>query len=214
MKILLLPVLSIVLFASCNNSSKTAKTFCDTNCNSTSFDFKGTPEFGQSLSISVKNCTADTVTWTHGKAATSSQVQLSDFLNQPVKLNKSAISCAFQDTSFIWLAFNDCVTGRGYLLKMTYKKTGILKMTGALNAFDPKFSIDPDLRAYTDRGNIYVVNVNTGKQAQMTFKKEYEMDFNNVHKAIDTLNVSKQRVYIKLIDKNGTEVPLEKKIEL
>jgi hypothetical protein len=214
MKFLLLLTLPLAFLTACNNSGKSGKTFCDTNCNSTSFDFQGTPEFKQSLTVNVKNCVADTVTWTHGKALTNSQIQLSDFLNQSVKLNKSAISCAFQDTSFVWLAFNDCVTGRGYLLKMSYKKTGILKMTGALNAFDPKFSVDPDLRAYTDRGNIYIVNVNTGKEAQMTFKKEYEMDFNNVHKAIDTLNVTKQRVYIKLIDKDGTEVPLEKNIDL
>jgi hypothetical protein len=214
MRIILLLAFTAVLFSSCNNKGK-AKAFCDTVCKTTQFSFKGDAPFNQSATVSVNNCNADSLTWTHGKSSNTRGIQLTEFLNQPVKLNQSAISCAFQDTSLVWLAFNDCTSGRGYLLKLPYNKSKtIQKITGALNAFDPKFSIDPDLRAYTDRGNIYVANVHTGKEEQMTFKKEYEMDFNNIHKAIDTINVTRQRVYVKLIDKNGQEVEFEKKIQL
>ena len=40
------------------------------------------------------------------------------------------------------------------------------------------------------------------------------MDLNDVKKSIDTLNVTKQRMYIVLIDKDGSKTPFEKKIEL
>ncbi|MFL5741248.1 MAG: hypothetical protein ACJ75B_13580 [Flavisolibacter sp.] len=155
------------------------------------------------------------MSWTYAKASSHKKIQLTDFLNQPLKLNQKNVSCGFQDTSLIWLTFNDCVTGRGYLLKLPYSQTkSIQKITSALNSFDPKFSVDPELRAYTDRGNIYVANVNTGKEAEMTFHKEYDMDFNDIHKAIDTISITKKRIYVKLIDSDGKEVPLEKAIDL
>ena len=87
-------------------------------------------------------------------------------------------------------------------------------LTGALNSFDPKFSLDPDLRAYTDRGSIYVVNVKTGKQEQMTFKENYkDMDFNDIHKVLDSIHVTKDRIYVKLL-KYGQDVPFEKNVSL
>ena len=86
--------------------------------------------------------------------------------------------------------------------------------SAALNRFDKKFSIDPYLRAYTDRGNIFIVNVVNGKTAQMTFKENYAtMDFNDVHKTLDSINVTKTRVYVKLL-KEGQEVPIEKNVSL
>lgn len=145
---------------------------------------------------------------------TSRKIQLSDFLNQNVRMNASAVSCAFQDTSFAWLAFNDCFSGRGYLLKLPFSKEGnIQKITGALNSFDPKFSIDKDLRAYTDRGSVYIVNTTNGKEAQMTFKEEYPIDFNDIHKVIDTISISKSKVFVRLL-KDGNPVPFEKQIDL
>jgi hypothetical protein len=214
MRIFLLLALASLAFTACNNHGK-AKTFCDTTCSNGDISFKGDEKFDQSLILSIKNCQPDTLSWTHGRAPSHKKIQLTEFLNQPLKLNQKNVSCGFQDTSMVWLAFNDCVTGRGYLLKLPYNQNkSIQKITSALNSFDPKFSVDPDLRAYTDRGNIYVADVHTGKEAEMTFKKEYDMDFNDIHKAIDTINVTKKRIYVKLIDKDGKEVPLEKNIDL
>lgn len=212
-KALILPALIVFLF-SCNDK-KESKSFCDGNCNTNEMSFKGDSKFEQSVSLLLKDCVGDTLTWTHGKTINRRKIQLAEFMEKPIKMNKSAISCGFQDTSFLWFSFNDCATGRGYLLKLPYNNNGsILKFSGALNSFDSKFNIDPDMRAYTDRGNLYVVNVASGKDTQMTFKKEYEMDFNDIHKAIDTVSVSKSKMYIKLIDEKGNPKEFEKKIAL
>ena len=89
-----------------------------------------------------------------------------------------------------------------------------IKTTAALNSIDKKFSVDPDLRAFTDRGNIFVVNVTNGKQAQMTFKENYaDMDFNDIHKTLDSINVTKTKIYVKLL-KESKEVPIEKEVSL
>lgn len=215
MKILLLLASALIIFTSCNNSGKSAKTFCDTNCNTNEVSFKGDGGFNQSAVLKLNQCLADTLTWFHDRAWNTRQVHVSNFLKKSIRVNPSAIKCYFQDTTMVWFSFNDCMTGRGYLLKLFYSKNDYIQsISGALNSFDPKFSVDNDLRAYTDRGNFYVDNVTNGKRAQMTFKKEYEMDFDNIHKYIDTVDVTKQRMYIVLIDKNGEKIPFEKKIDL
>ena len=215
MRLVLLLAVASVLFTSCSNDGKSAKTFCDTACRNDSFIFKGDDQLKQRVYISVKGCAADTIGWTHVNKAITAKIGLGDFAKTPLRLNQSAISVAFKDTSAAWVAFNDCVTGRGYLVKIKMTRFGGADViSGGLNSFVSKFSIDPDLRAYTDKGNLYIDNVVTGKEAQMTFKKEWDMDLNDVLKTIDTLNVTKQRAYIVLIDKDGKKVPIEKKIEL
>ncbi len=200
-----------LFFTSCNNSAK-VKTFCDTTCNNDSIRFRGNPALDQSLVIGIKNCNPDTLVW--GNKSANRKIELDEFLNKEVKINPSFANCAFQDTSFIWFSFNDCITGRGYMLKLPYSTSkDIEKMSAALNGFDKKFSVDPDLRAYTDGGNIYVVNVTNGNKAEMTFKEDYKMDYDNIHQSIDSINVTKSRIYVKLL-KDGKEVPLEKSISL
>lgn len=163
----------------------------------------------------MKNCNPDSIVYSYEGASNVRTVPFSDYGPQEIHLNKSNINVAFQDTASIWVSFNDCSTGRGYLFELPYrtgKNTIITK--AALNNIDKKFSVDPDLRAFTDRGNIFIVNVTNGKQAQMTFKENYaDMDFNDIHKTLDSINVTKTRVYVKLL-KEGKEVPLEKEISL
>lgn len=216
MKNLLLIAIAFIYFTSCSNSSKTEKTFCDTTCSNDALRFNGNdPKLQQSLLISMKDCRPDSLTWTYQGATSTRKAPFSDYAAQEVRLNKSAINVAFQDTAGVWISFNDCFTGRGYLVELPYRSgKSTIKTSAALNAFDKKFSVDPDLRAYTDRGNIFVVNVTSGRQAQMTFKENYAgMDFNDIHKTIDTINVTKSRIYVKLL-KEGQEVPLEKNISL
>jgi tricorn protease-like protein len=163
----------------------------------------------------MKNCRPDSVSWTYEGLESKRHALFSDYTPQEVRLNKSAIAVAFQDTSSVWISFNDCFTGRGYLVELPYRSgKSTIKTSAALNSFDKKFSVDPDLRAYTDRGNIFVVNVTNGKTAQMTFKENYaDMDFNDIHKTLDTINVTKSRIYVKLI-KEGQDVPIEKNVSL
>jgi hypothetical protein len=213
MKLVLLLCAS-VLFIACNNSGKSAKTFCDTTCKTDSFNFKGADRFESRVNISLKNCKPDSISWTHGGMTITRQLPFNDLTNQDVRLNPAAISCIIKDTSYAWLTFNDCMTGRGFLVKLPFNKANnINKFTGALNNFDPKFSLEPDLRAYTDRGSIYVTDINSGNQEVMTFKETYDIDFNNLHQVVDSINITHKRIYVKLL-KNGQEVPIEKAIDL
>ena len=141
-------------------------------------------------------------------------MQIPSILGNPVRVNKNALSVYIKDTSFAVVTFNDCVTGRGYMLKLPFnKKENISKRSSALNSFDKKFVLPDDLRAYADYSTIYVMDVTTGKEERMTFKEEYDINFNDVHKTIDSINISRNRIFV-LLKKNGQDVPLEKQINL
>src|SRR5690348_5981717 len=120
MRIIILSALIVFDLCTCNNNGKTTDSVCDTLCKSDSITFKGNASLNQTLAISLKDCRPDTLKWTHGKVKTSTQIQMSDFVGQDIKLNPTAVSAAFQDTTCTWLAFNDCVTGRGYILKLPF----------------------------------------------------------------------------------------------
>lgn len=215
MRIFFLLATVITLAASCGEKAAEAKqTFCDTTCNSDTLLFEGAHRLKPFVTISQRNCLADTLTWSHNQLETNRQMQIPSLLDNPVRINKSAVSCYIKDTSFAILTFNDCVTGRGYLLKLPFnKKQNISKRTSALNSFDKKFVLPDDLRAYADYSTIYVMDVTTGKEEQMTFKEEYDINFNDVHKTIDSINISRDRIFV-LLKKDGKDVPLEKKINL
>jgi major membrane immunogen (membrane-anchored lipoprotein) len=216
MKNLLLIAIAAIFFTSCSNSSNTAKTFCDTTCSGDTLRFNGEDlKLKPLLTIAMKDCKPDTMTWTYQGATGVRKAPFSDYSNPDIRINKSAIDVAFQDTAGIWISFNDCFTGRGYLVELPYRSgKQTIHTSAALNRFDKKFSIDTDLRAYTDRGNIFIVNVTNGNTAQMTFKENYAtMDFNDIHKTLDSINVTKSRIYVKLL-KEGQEVPIEKNVSL
>ena len=212
----LLVLLTIGFFLdSCDNSgSSTAATFCDTACNNDSLKYSGDHKLRPRVTITVNNCTGDSITWTHDALPANRQMHMGTLLDNLVRLNKSAVSCFIKDTSYAWVAFNDCITGRGYLLQLPFdKKQSVRKMSSAINSFDKKFVVPDDLRAYADYSTIYVEDINTGKKEQMTFKEEYKINFNTIHEVIDSVNVSHDRIYVQLI-KNGEKLPLEKKISL
>lgn len=212
MRTLIFLFITIIVTASCNNSS-TAKTFCDTVCNNDSFNFKGAHVAEPVVAIGVKDCKAGTILWMHNYTD-SRLLSLPQFLGQEVRLNKQAIDCYFKDTSYTWLQFNDCKTGRGYLLKLVYnKQKQNRKVTGALTRFDPKFSVEKELVAYTDRGSVFVENMETEKQAIMPFDKKYDIDFNKVHELVDSVNITKGRIWVQMI-RNGAKKVYEKKIGL
>lgn len=188
--------------------------FCTSPCNTDSLKFQGDSKFKPEVVIGLKDCMADTLAWGHYLMDFNKTIQMEGFLGQKVKMNPAAVSCIIKDTSVAWLTFNDCNTGRGYLLKLPFaKKSTIGKYTGALNAFDPKFAVEKDLRAYTDRGSIFVINIENGKEGAMSFKEYYDIDFNDLHKVVDTINVSAKRIWVRLL-KNGQPVEFEKEVEL
>jgi hypothetical protein len=212
----LIPVFALaIFFVSCdNNSSSTKASFCDTACNNDSIMYTGEHNLKPRVIMSVKNCTGDSITWTHDALPANRQMHMGTLLDNLVRLNKSAVSFFIKDTSYAWVAFNDCITGRGYLLYLPFdKKQTVRKMSSALNSFDKKFVVPDNLRAYADYSTIYVEDINTGKKEQMTFKEEFKINFNNVHEVIDSVNVSSDRIFVQLI-KNGEKLPLEKQISL
>jgi len=215
MRITLFLAALVSLATSCsNNSAETAQLFCDTACNSDTFTFNGDHKLKPFVTLSQKNCLADTLTWSHSQLETNRQMQIPSILGNPVRVNKNALSVYIKDTSFAVVTFNDCVTGRGYMLKLPFnKKENISKRSSALNSFDKKFVLPDDLRAYADYSTIYVMDVTTGKEERMTFKEEYDINFNDVHKTIDSINISRNRIFV-LLKKNGQDVPLEKQINL
>ena len=213
MRLLLLPLI-VVLFSCGNKSAEQARSFCDTTCSSDAFRFDAAHKLKPFVSVSQKNCAADTVTWSHEALPTQRQMQVSTLLDRNVRINRSAIDCFIKDTGYAWLQFNDCVTGRGFLLKLPFnKKESVRSMKSALTHFDKKFVVPPDLRAYADYSTLYVVDVNTDKREQMSFKEELKINFDKLHDTFDSINISHNRIYA-VLKKNGEKVPMEKKISL
>src|SRR6476661_7923413 len=201
-------LLVLVTMIRCGNKSTANMIFCDTACNNDTLRFDGTGNMHPYVSISKKNCLADTITWTHEALPTKRQMQLPSLLNNSVRLNKTAVNCYIRDTSYAYVSFNDCVSGRGYLLKLPFsKKESVTKISSALNAFDKKFVVPDDLRAYADRSTLYVVDVATDKKELMTFKEEYPIDFDNVHAVIDSINVGRDHMFV-LLKKDGKNIPI------
>ena len=215
MRVLLLLLSIGFFFTACNSGAdKSAQTFCDTTCINDTFKFSNDHKLRPRVIITVNNCTADSITWTHDALPANRQMHMGTLLDGLVRLNNSAISCFLKDTSYAWVAFNDCLTGRGYLMQLPFDKTkSVRKMSSAINSFDKKFVVPDDIRAYADYSTIYVEDINTGKKEQMTFKEEYKIDFNNIHEVIDSVNISPGRIYVELV-KSGEKIPLEKQISL
>ncbi len=204
----------IALWSCGNNKADTAGIFCDTTCTTDTLRYNGNHKLKPFVSISQKNCAADTLTWSHEALSTQRQMQVGTLLERNVRIHPSAIDCYIKDTSYAWLQFNDCATGRGYLLKLPFnKKETINSIKSALTRFDKKFVIPEDLRAYSDYSLLYVVDVNSGKREQMTYKEELKINFDKLHETFDSVNISRNRIYV-VLNKDGQKVPLEKAISL
>lgn len=216
MRILFVPAIVLFFaftFGACKSSSG-LKTFCDTACLKDTIKFTGNHFLKPYVWISAKNCLADTLIWSYSGMGVNRKVGLSDFLNKTVHLNKDYVRCFIKDTSYAWLLFNDCSTGRGYSLKLPFNKTNTIgRKSSNINNLDPKFFVAENMIAYTDRGNIYVEDMATGKKAMMTFGKALEIDYDAIHEYIDSVNVTNSRIWVKVkIDNEWKE--LEKEIVL
>ena len=213
MRALLIPVAAIVILLSNESckSSSAPKTFCDTACLQDTIRFLHEHELRPYVYISPANCGPESITRGHKGMGVSLKT---DFGFATVKINKDFMRCLFNDTAYAYLLFNDCQTGRGYQVKLPFNKTGtISKRSSGVNNIDPKFFVDGGMIAYTDRGNIFVEQVNSGKKAMMTFGKGLDIDYDAIHEYIDSVNVTPGRIWVKVkIDEKWTE--LEKKITL
>jgi len=216
MRTLLMLAISIIFFSSCGNSGSGAKMFCDTTCQNDTIKFVNeVHKLKPYIYISAAKCLPDSVIWSYSGLGTNRKLSFDDFGGHKFNLNKSFMSCYFNDTSYAWLLFNDCSNGRGYFAKIPFNKSqNIRRKSSALNKFDPKFAVADGLVAYTDKGNVFVEDMATGKQAMMTFGKMLaDLDYDAMHEFIDSVNITPTRIWVKvLMDKKW--IPIEKTITL
>jgi hypothetical protein len=208
MKLIIATVITAVAmafsFGSCKSSGGQS-TFCDTAC------MKDTIKFSEDshplkpyVYISPNNCEADSIIWSYDGMGVNRKLDLTDLLGASFRLDKKHMRCVFKDTSYVWVLFNNCTTGRGYFLKIPFSKKGsISPKASAINNIDPKFSVADGLAAYTDRGNIFIEEMSTGKKAMMTFGEDIGPDYYAIHETIDSVNITPRRVWVKIKTKNG-----------
>jgi hypothetical protein len=212
---LLIAVAGIVLSASlysCKSSSADApKTFCDTVCLKDSLKFTGSHTQKPMVTITAKECLPDSIIWGHA-GMPARKTGFTYLLNTTVNINKDIIRTVFRENAAAYILFNDCATGRGFQIILPYDKTATLGLRGsALNNFDPKFSIDNNILANMDRGNIFVEDMTTGKKAMMTLGKAIDVDYNAIHDHVDSVSITKDRIWAKVKIEDKWE-ELEKKI--
>jgi hypothetical protein len=216
MRFFILLIISTALFSCGNKTTNVSKMSCDTTCQKDTIKFtKEDHKLKPYIYISAANCLPDSVIWSYSGLGTNRKLSFDDFGGHKFILTKSYMSCYFNDTSYAWLLFNDCSNGRGYFAKIPFnKKLSISRKGSALNKFDPKFAVSDGLVAYTDKGNIFVEDMATGKKAMMTFGKMLaDLDYDAMHEFIDSINITPTRIWAKVL--MGKEwIPIEKNITL
>jgi|LauGreDrversion4_2_1035121.scaffolds.fasta_scaffold02733_6 hypothetical protein len=200
-------LLGITLFSfsitSCNGGASSAPTFCDTTCSNDTIRFVGSHQSAPLVSISMKNCLPDTIQWNHAGMDSYTKTGFLYLIEQSVRINKNFITAKFKDNSYVWVLFNDCLTGRGFQLKLPYDKTEKFAIrSSGINSFDPKFSIAEQLIVNTDRGNIYVEDAFTGKKAMMTFGEKIPIDYDLIHDHLDSVHITDTRIWVRFKSKN------------
>ena len=204
------------LFPACKEAVKVSGSFCDTTCVKDTMKFMDEKHpLKPYVYISPTNCNADTITWSYTDMGNNRKISIESLLGgTKVKVNKDAVSCFIRDTSYAWIAFNDCSNSRGYLLKIPFNKRDKLGVkASAINGFDPKFKVADELVAYSDRGNLFVEDKATGKSAMMTFGEKLDIDYDAIHEHIDSVNVTPTRLWAKVKLAGGWK-EIEKSVEL
>lgn len=186
------------LLVSCNWFAAAPSTFCDTTCSTDTISFAGTHPTQPTVKISIANCLPDTLIWTYEGLGLNRKIGFSYLIGTTIKINKNFIRAQFNDNKYVWLLFNDCVTGRGFQLKLPYdKETPFSLKSSGINPMDPKFSIADGLIVNTDRGNIFVEDALDGKKAMMTFGQKLDIDYDVLHDHIDTVHVTRDRIWVR-----------------
>jgi hypothetical protein len=202
----------VILTTGCKSSSSTAPALlCDTTCIKDTLKFAGDHKLKPVVYLTFNECKGDSLIWSYTGMGANRKTK---FDYPTVKLNKNFIRCVFKDTGFAYLLFNDCATKRGFQVKLPYdKKQSFAMRTSGINNIDSKFSLGDNLLAYTDRGNIYVEEIKTGKKAMMTFGEKIEIDYDVIHDYVDSVNITNSRIWVK-VKVGGEWKMIEKNITL
>jgi hypothetical protein len=207
-------VLIVIVFTDCNSGPEVRPVFCDTTCSNDTIKFTSDNPNKPRVYISMSDCLPDTVIWSYKQMDNNLKLDFSEMAGSGIRINKNFMKCYFVDTAYVWLEFNDCITGRGYLSKLSFNTAnGRSRYTSALTHFDPKNKIDTGLIAYFDNTFLYVQDVYTGKEQKIKIADDVplEIDYDNFHAVIDSVNITRNRIFVNVI-RNGKKVPLEKSI--
>lgn len=209
-----LTVFSSVFFHSCQGDSHSQATFCDTTCFSDTLRFTGSHEQKPTVSISMANCLPDTISWSYQDLGLNRKTGFTYLIGSTVRINKNFVQVKFKDRDYAWVLFNDCITGRGFQIKLPFDKADhfSLKSSG-INNLDPKFEVAENLVVNTDRGNIFIEDAYTSKKAMMTFGEKLDIDYDAIHEYIDSVHITEDRVWVR-IKLNNAWTDKEKKIVL
>lgn len=201
-----------VLITTIGCKSKSAGTpplLCDTTCFSDTLKFTGEHKQKPIVWLTANDCKGDSLVWSYSGMESNRKTK---FDYPDAKLNKNFVRCLFKDIDFAYVLFNDCATGRGYQIKLPFdKKESFVMKTSGINNIDPKFSIADNLVVNTDRGNIYLEDIATGKKAMMTFGEKLDIDYDAIHDHIDSVNITNTRIWVKVKTAAGWK-ELEKNI--
>ncbi len=199
-------------FTSCKSSTPS---FCDTACTSDSIFFVDPHPAKPTVSIGMKDCLPDTITWSHDMLDAKRKLVFTDLTGKEVRINKNFMRFYAKDTSYAWLLFNDCITAQGFIVKLPFNKTtNIIRKNSALNDIDPKYSVADNLVVYTDKGNIFIEDMTTGEQATVTFGRKVEsMEYSDMHASIDSLKITRDQAWIRINIDNEWQV-IDKKFTL
>jgi len=183
--------------SSCGSGSSAPKTFCDSACLKDTLKFTGTHKLKPTVFISASNCKPDTIIWSYDGLESSRKTKFE--IPAGVIINKDFVRCLFNENKYAYILYNDCGTGRGFQMKLPYDKAEnfVMKSSG-INNMDKKFSVADNLVVNTDRGNIYVEDMNTGKKAMMTFGQKVDIDYDAIHEHVDSVNVTDTRIWVKV----------------
>ena len=195
LKLTIVAVFIFSILFSCKNSESAngGAVFCDTACMKDSLKFiKEASKLQPFILIHASNCKADSLKW--GRIGYRRSIAF-DY-----KLNKDYTKVFYNDTAYVWLMFNTCEAGHGYLFKLPFSSDAKMFITmRAINNLDKKFAVADGIAAWTDRGNLFMENMATQKQAMMTFGQAImDMDFDAIHETIDSVNITPTHAWAKV----------------
>ena len=187
--------------SSCSSKSSGPATYCDTACLKDTLKFEEKIPDNLRVYITVRNCKADSIQWTNAFLNNWLKLDFAEVVSPDVRVNRDNITIHFVDTAYAWLEMKDCITGRGYLSKLTFNpKAKRSKYSSGLTRFDKKNSIEDGLIAYFDRVFVYVQNIKTGEVQQMKIAGQtgIEFDYDHFRDLLDSVNITSKRIYARV----------------
>ena len=202
----------------CGGGEKTetaSNTFCkDSSCMAEPVTVTSDATGKPFINVSFKDCKIDSIRYGKAKGAAGTII-FADYIQNEIKPTKDAFKVDIIDGKNGWIRFNDCVTARGYAIKIGFDDKGsIQKLTTAINNFDPKYKVADGLVAYYDNTFIYVQDMATDKKAQqlLTDVGVRNHDVNDPHSLIDSVNITKEKIYAKILFE-GKEIVHDKPLQ-